>query len=114
MLIALLISDKAVPQEITVAKVKGVTVTEMQVENLRRMGLNDQTAISEIPVKNIDLGIYPSKGGITINGNGEYRIYRVNGKLIRFGILQGSKTIDLPRGAYIVKFNGKEITVIVR
>ncbi|MEO0171595.1 MAG: hypothetical protein ABIL41_08135, partial [candidate division WOR-3 bacterium] len=44
MLIALLISDKAVPQEITVAKVKGVTVTEMQVENLRRMGLNDQAA----------------------------------------------------------------------
>ncbi len=72
------------------------------------------TAISEIPVKGIDLGVYPSKGGITVKGNGEYRVYRVDGKLIRFGISNGSETITLPRGAYIVKFNGKERTVIVR
>lgn len=61
------------------------------------------TAISEIPVKNLDLGVYPSKGGITVKGNGEYRIYRVDGKLIRFGISKGSETIILPRGAYIVR-----------
>ena len=72
----------------------------------------DATAIS---AKNIEgINIASIDGGIVVAGanDGEMNIYKVNG--VKAGSIQGSGTIRLDAGTYIVSYGGKSAKIVVK
>ena len=72
----------------------------------------DPVGISSIPAEQgSDIAISPVSGGIRLYATGEQavRIYSLSGQLVHRCQLQGTRTVTLPQGVYIV--NGKKVLV---
>lgn len=55
-------------------------------------------------------------GGIMINvgAKAAYAVYDISGRAVSQGVADGSKTVTLQRGVYVVRVNGKAVKVLVR
>jgi len=67
----------------------------------------------EIP-RNDDLHLRVMGNILTIEGKGDLKIYRSDGRLLRHIIVNGKMRHKLPTGVYIIKFAGKRRVVVVR
>ena len=55
-------------------------------------------------------------GGVMINAGAKaaYAVYDISGRAVSQGVADGSKTVTLQRGVYVVRVNGKAVKVLVR
>ena len=83
------------------------------IDNVR---LNPATATGITDVQAGAETVVVVDGGVMINAGAKaaYAVYDISGRAVSQGVADGSKTVTLQRGVYVVRVNGKAVKVLVR